>query len=70
MRALWVFANLTEGGFRPEMMAVDYPLTFEVSGTSEHHTHSGVYEFTAEEGQCYMPYWVRPRNGLCFGGSS
>ena len=40
------------------MPDVEYPLIFDVQGPSGKSTHTGVYEFTAEEGQCYMPYWV------------
>jgi ubiquitin fusion degradation protein 1 len=38
---------------------IEYPMLFEIvnrnSGLS---THAGVLEFTAEEGRCYLPYWV------------
>ena len=40
------------------MMEVEYPMTFEISGPSGKTSHCGVYEFTADEGCCYMPYWV------------
>ena len=31
-------------------------------------THCGVLEFTAEEGKCYMPYWMMKQLGLEEGG--
>lgn len=38
---------------------VDYPMLFQLTATStSRHTHSGVLEFTAEEGCCYIPYWM------------
>ena len=40
-------------------MVIDYPILFELTneplGKS---THCGVLEFTAEEGRCYMPFWM------------
>lgn len=40
-------------------LQVDYPMLFRLEssdkGTS---THSGVLEFTAEEGSCYIPFWM------------
>jgi len=27
-------------------------------------THVGVMEFTATEGQCYVPYWVNNNNNI------
>lgn len=38
-------------------MNVEYPLLFEVSRGAKT-THCGVLEFSAEEGRCYMPYWM------------
>ena len=39
---------------------ITYPMLFEVSnGRKDKLTHAGVWEFTAEEGKVYLPYWVR-----------
>lgn len=39
---------------------ITYPMLFEViNGAKGKSTHAGVLEFTAEEGRCYLPYWVR-----------
>jgi hypothetical protein len=41
-------------------MAVQYPMHFKVTNVANNKvTHCGVMEFTAEEGRCYMPHWVR-----------
>ncbi|VEU22807.1 DEKNAAC103867 [Brettanomyces naardenensis] len=41
------------------MMNIRYPMLFAItSETSGKSTHSGVLEFTAEEGRCYMPQWM------------
>lgn len=38
---------------------ITYPMLFELTnGTQGKSTHAGVLEFTAEEGRCYLPYWV------------
>ncbi|GAX25083.1 ubiquitin fusion degradation protein 1 [Fistulifera solaris] len=37
---------------------VDYPMLFQLTAASSRRTHSGVLEFTAEEGCCYIPYWM------------
>merc|ERR1719188_2049541 len=38
---------------------ISYPMLFEVSNPSvERRTHAGVQEFIAEEGMCYLPYWM------------
>lgn len=40
-------------------MNVTWPMLFEVSNpAADRRTHSGVLEFIAEEGHCYMPYWM------------
>lgn len=40
-------------------MEVDYPMLFRISNdTLGRNTHCGVLEFTAEEGRCYMPFWM------------
>jgi len=38
-------------------MEVQYPLTFEIV-TNQSKTHCGVLEFTAEEGNCFIPIWI------------
>lgn len=38
---------------------ISYPMLFELSNTATHRkTHSGVQEFIADEGTCYLPYWM------------
>ncbi|CAB9503786.1 Ubiquitin recognition factor in ER-associated degradation protein 1 [Seminavis robusta] len=37
---------------------VDYPMLFRLSAETNQTTHCGVLEFTAEEGSCYIPYWM------------
>merc|ERR1719463_915482 len=38
---------------------ISYPMLFEVSNpTMNRRTHCGVLEFIAEEGTCYLPYWI------------
>src|SRR3546814_17425132 len=40
-------------------MNVDFPMLFELSNPSMgRRTHCGVLEFTAEEGKCYIPFWM------------
>lgn len=40
-------------------MEIDYPMLFELTHEPlEKSTHCGVLEFTAEEGRCYMPFWM------------
>jgi ubiquitin fusion degradation protein 1 len=40
-------------------MNVEYPMLFEItSNDTGKRTHCGVLEFSAEEGYCYMPYWM------------
>jgi ubiquitin fusion degradation protein 1 len=40
-------------------MEVDYPMLFELTNEPlNKKTHCGVLEFTAEEGRCYMPFWM------------
>jgi ubiquitin fusion degradation protein 1 len=36
---------------------ISYPMIFEIS-KGPLKTHGGVQEFIAEEGTCYMPYWM------------
>ncbi|CDK26836.1 unnamed protein product [Kuraishia capsulata CBS 1993] len=41
------------------MLNIRYPMLFELtSEESGKSTHSGVLEFTAEEGRCYLPQWM------------
>lgn len=38
---------------------ITYPMLFElVNGAKGKSTHAGVLEFTAEEGRCYLPWWL------------
>jgi ubiquitin fusion degradation protein 1 len=38
---------------------ITYPMLFEITnGAQQLSTHAGVLEFTAEEGRCYLPYWL------------
>ena len=38
---------------------ITYPMLFElINGAKAKRTHSGVLEFIAEEGRCYLPYWL------------
>lgn len=40
-------------------MNVEYPMLFEVTNNFiGKKTHCGVLEFSAEEGWCYMPFWM------------
>ncbi len=40
-------------------LQVDYPMLFKLaSGVDNKTTHCGVLEFTAEEGTCYIPFWM------------
>lgn len=40
-------------------LQVDYPMLFRLTSEAENRlTHSGVLEFTAEEGTCYIPFWM------------
>lgn len=42
-------------------LRVTYPMMFSLvnpSARKESRTHSGVMEFSAEEGTCYVPYWM------------
>ena len=40
-------------------MSVAYPMLFELSNSAVgKHTHCGVLEFTADEGRCYLPFWM------------
>lgn len=40
-------------------LQVDYPMLFRLTSSQKGTmTHSGVLEFTAEEGSCYIPFWM------------
>jgi hypothetical protein len=40
-------------------MNVEYPMLFEIRNDAiGKRTHCGVMEFSAEEGRCYMPFWM------------
>jgi ubiquitin fusion degradation protein 1 len=40
-------------------LQVDYPMLFKLtSSTDDRTTNCGVLEFTAEEGTCYIPFWM------------
>ena len=42
---------------------IEYPMLFNVANRQTgRSTHCGVLEFIADEGHCYLPYWVR---GFC-----
>ena len=44
---------------------ITYPMLFElINGAKQKMTHAGVLEFIAEEGRCYLPYWILVRLGL------
>lgn len=48
-------------------MEVEYPMLFEVRNERNGRvTHCGVLEFTAEEGRCYMPFWMMKNLGVCW----
>lgn len=41
------------------MLNIRYPMLFKISTTTTNkYTHSGVLEFTADEGRCYLPDWM------------
>ncbi|KAG0678142.1 ubiquitin fusion degradation protein [Pichia californica] len=41
------------------MLNIRYPMLFKLSTTNTNKfTHSGVLEFTADEGRCYLPDWM------------
>ncbi|KAF2860931.1 UFD1-domain-containing protein [Piedraia hortae CBS 480.64] len=44
---------------RLTQLHITYPMLFEViNGAHGTKTHAGVLEFTAEEGRCYLPFWL------------
>ena len=40
---------------------IEFPMLFRLTNkkAKDRTTHCGVLEFVAEEGRCYLPYWVR-----------
>ena len=40
-------------------LQIQFPMLFKLINKSKNReTHCGVLEFVAEEGRCYLPYWV------------
>jgi ubiquitin fusion degradation protein 1 len=39
-------------------LSVDYPMLFSLISPLNKATHCGVLEFSAEEGRCYIPFWM------------
>ena len=42
-------------------LQIEYPMLFKLSNVTKrgtHTTHCGVMEFSAQEGRCYLPYWM------------
>lgn len=37
---------------------IQYPMLFQLESHQGRKTHVGVLEFVAEEGHCYLPYWL------------
>jgi ubiquitin fusion degradation protein 1 len=47
------------------MLNIRYPMLFKLSTTNTgKFTHSGVLEFTADEGRCYLPEWMMDTLGI------
>lgn len=50
------------------MLNIRYPMLFKISTTNTNKfTHSGVLEFTADEGRCYLPDWMMNTLGISAG---
>lgn len=50
------------------MMNVRYPMIFRITNDQQgKFSHSGVLEFTAEEGRCYLPQWMMTTLSLVAG---
>jgi ubiquitin fusion degradation protein 1 len=46
-------------------MVIEYPMLFRVTNCQNgRKTHCGVLEFSADEGYCYMPYWMMRNLGV------
>ena len=44
---------------------IQFPMMFRISNkTTGMHTHCGVLEFIADEGYCYIPYWMMEHLGV------
>eukprot|EP00510_Aplanochytrium_minuta_P001647 CAMPEP_0184022640 /NCGR_PEP_ID=MMETSP0954-20121128/10746_1 /TAXON_ID=627963 /ORGANISM="Aplanochytrium sp, Strain PBS07" /LENGTH=276 /DNA_ID=CAMNT_0026305093 /DNA_START=339 /DNA_END=1169 /DNA_ORIENTATION=- len=57
---------------RLAQMDISYPMQFELMNTSvspPRTTHVGVLEFTANEGQCFVPYWIMENLGFAGKGT-
>ncbi|XP_068143468.1 ubiquitin fusion degradation protein 1 homolog [Drosophila tropicalis] len=40
-------------------LSVEYPMLFKLNNTKKSRaSHAGVLEFVADEGKCYLPYWM------------
>ncbi|KAI9002746.1 ubiquitin fusion degradation protein UFD1-domain-containing protein [Gaertneriomyces semiglobifer] len=53
---------------RLSALQTTYPMIFRLTNpTTSTSTHSGVLEFTAEEGRCYLPPWLMSTLGLSSG---
>ncbi|ANZ74483.1 BA75_01167T0 [Komagataella pastoris] len=51
------------------MLHISYPMLFELTNQETgRSTHSGVLEFLAEEGRCYLPQWMMSTLGIQTGG--
>lgn len=47
------------------MLNIRYPMLFKIATTNTNkYTHSGVLEFTADEGRCYLPDWMMDTLGI------
>lgn len=50
------------------MLNIRYPMLFKISNkNARKYTHSGVLEFTADEGRCYLPDWMMSTLGVSAG---
>lgn len=50
------------------MLNIRYPMLFKISSKNTgKFTHSGVLEFTADEGRCYLPDWMMSTLGISTG---
>eukprot|EP00300_Choanocystis_sp_HF-7_P007539 c15348_g1_i1.p1 GENE.c15348_g1_i1~~c15348_g1_i1.p1 ORF type:complete len:345 (+),score=62.51 c15348_g1_i1:55-1089(+) len=49
-------------------LRISYPMLFRITNTTNNkHIHCGVLEFIAEEGRCYIPYWMMENLGIAEG---
>ena len=52
-------------------LQIEYPMLFKLSHVTRrgtHTTHCGVMEFSAQEGRCYLPYWMMQNLAIDQGG--